>query len=645
MKAKTLFLLGPFLAMHIQMDGQSCKDLFRDAQQLVNEAKLEKAKTKYQQVVNCGDNFYLLDSKKKIEWINRIQRKAEKTKAFDISQKEIVIPSQGGQDVITIDGSGKWTASVDSPEQGWCKIKEEKDKGKVYVIIRDANENSTDRTCEISISMGSKTKTVKVINEKAPERLIPSSEKVTFPYKGETSTIDILSNTDWEITDAPGWVVTSKEDGKIAITAKPNEENKDRKAEIKIESTSKEIIVNINIFQGAGLDHLAFSKNDLHFGPDGGDEYINVYTDADDWRLGDFPHWCQVTKVADNLLRVHCTPNEPINLNREASVNVTTGKQMLGINVSQEAKPLVNVIPNFGIGGRAISFGVSAGYVNPVISTSSGGNFTGSVVNYALGNKAEDATFSVSGGYNVGVFADIRLYMNFYLMAGLEFTHYSYKNEFNKDVERRILKTNHYYLGGTTQNNYEEDYTVNQLDIPIQASYRIATSRISHVQLNVGPVIHYGLSAKMKLSGNTDTETLKAYKYVNQQFTNQPYNNPTDTYFAHYSGHGEIDLYSKHVDYYETYTMGNNGNVTKSQDLDASPLKRLNFGLRIGAAYEYAGISLGVEYSLMLSNMANKKFWDGDRWTIFNQTPNLVMSGYKQRNSYLRIKLAYTFRY
>lgn len=638
MKIKTLLLLGLFLGIHGQIYGQSCRDLFRDANQLVQEGKLEKAKTKYQQVVNCGDNFYLPDSKEKIKWIDRVMHKPNKSKPFAISENEIVIPYQGGQDVITVDGEGSWTASIGGTGTDWCKIKRE--KGKVYVIS-DANENSVDRTCEISISMGGKTKKVKVKNDKAPEMLISSVENVTFPSKGETNTVDILSNTDWKITEAPGWVVTSKEDGKVTLTAQANGDNKERKAEIKIESTSKAVI--INIYQGAGLDHLAFSKNDLHFGPDGGDEYINVYTDADDWRFGDFPHWCQVSKVADNLIRVHCTPNDPININREASVNVTTGKQTLGINVSQEAKPFVAVIPDFGIGGRAISFGVSAGYIIPIISTSSGGNYTGSVVNYALGNNLENASYSVSGGFNIGAFADIRLYKNFYLKAGLEFTHYSYKNEFNKNVERRILQTSQYYLGGPTENNYKEEYTINQLEIPVLASYRIATSRISHVQLNVGPVIYYGLSAKMKLSGNTDTETLHAYKYTNLQYTNQLYNN--STYSSHYAGSGELDLYGKHFDYTETYTMGNNADLTKSYDLDSSPLNRLNFGIRMGAAFEYAGVSLGLEYNLMLTNMADKKFWESDRLTIIDQTPGMVMSGYKQRNSYLGIKLAYTFRY
>lgn len=639
MRLKILFALAFFSFLGVQFaNAQSCRDLYKEAKSFEKQGKLEKAKTKYQQVVNCGDKLYYEDSKERIEWIDRILRKPDPVKPFSISENEVVIPYQGGQDVITVDGNGSWKADLIDGENGWCKIK--KEKGKIY-IVSDANESNTERSCVVSISMGGKTKKVTVKNEKAPEILIPSVENVTFPYNGETNTVEIHSNTDWEIKDVPGWVVSSKEEGKITLTALANENNIERKADIKIEGASKSVI--INIYQGAGLDHLAFSKNDLHFGPDGGDEYINIYTDAEDWRFGDFPHWCQVTKVADNLLRVHCTPNDPINVDREASVNVTTGKQTLGINVSQEAKPFVAMIPNFGIGGRTISFGVSVGYVNPFISASSGGNYTGSVVNYALGDKAENASYSTSGGFNVGAFADIRLYKNFYLKAGLEFTHYSYSNYFNKNVDRRILQTIQYYLGGTTENKYKEEYTMNQLEIPLLGSYRIATSRISHVQFNVGPVIYYGLSAKMKLGGNTDTETLRAYKFTNLEFTNQLYNN--STYSSHYAGSGELDLYGKHYEHTETYTMGNNAPLTKSYDLEDSPLNKFNFGLRFGAAFEYAGISLGVEYNLMLTNMANKKFWESDRLTIFDQTPGTVMSGYKQRNSYLGVKLAYTFRY
>lgn len=636
MRLKTLLIFTAFsLGTVMQVNAQTCRNLYREAKALEKQGKLDKAKTKYQQVVNCGDKLYYDDSKERINWIGRIQRKPVVKKPFSISDNEVVIPYQGGQDVITVDGNGTWRADIIDGENGWCKIK--KEKGKIY-IISEANENNFDRTCTVSVSMGGKSKEIKVKNEKAPEILIPSVENVTFPYNGETNTIEIHSNTDWEVKDVPGWVVSSKEDGKITLTALANENNIERKADIKIEGSSKTVI--INIYQGAGLDHLAFSKNDLHFGPDGGDEYINIYTDAEDWRLGDFPHWCQVTKVADNMLRVHCTPNDPINLNREASVNVTTGKQMLGINVTQEAKPFVAVIPDFGIGGRAVSFGFSAGYVMPMISTSSGGNYTGSLVNYSLGTNAEEASYSSSGGFNVGIYADIRVYKNFYIKAGLEYLHYKYKNEFSQTYERKIHSmTMGYYTKGEVRNEYTESYTFNNITVPLLASYRIPVSKISHIQFNAGPVLSYGINAKMKIDGGYDGENIYTYSST----TNAPMGVWGDVHFV---GSGSLDLYGKEVLYSEKNVIGSDDvMIPNNQSLNDKPYKRINFGARVGVTYEYAGISFAIEYDWMFTNMANKKFWESDRWMIFGNNAYSTMSGYKQHNNFLQIKVGYTLRY
>ena len=626
----------------LPMSAQSCKVLYQEGNTLVDQGKLEKAKSKFQQVIHCGNNLYVPDSEKRIAWIDRVLRKPSTAKPFSLSDNKVVIPYQGGQDVITVDGNGSWTAFVNDKSVGWCKIK--KEKGKIY-IVSEANENSTDRSCEVVVRMGGKTRTVVVKNEKAPEMLVPSVENLTFPYKGETNTVEIRSNTNWKVTDVPGWVVSTKENGKIKLTALANDNNVERSAEIKVESSTKTVI--IHLYQGAGLDHLAFSKNDLHFGPDGGDEYVQILTDAQDWRFGDFPHWCQVTKVADNLLKIHCTPNEPINLNREASVNVTTGKQTLGINVCQEAKPLVAVIPNFGIGGRAISFGISAGYLFPNIINSSGGDFTGSVVNYALGDNRENASYKSSGGFNIGLFADIRIYKNFYLKPGVEFTHYKYKNYFSGDVEIFTLgDTKNYYFKGNAQNQYQESYTFNEIEIPVIASYRIPVTKISHLQINIGPTIRYGLSAKMEISGNTDANKMGSYKIVNNQRTDIVYSQGLTT-SLNYSGSGELNLYKSRMKYSETYSdeFLTNGVIPKDCDLEDSPLKKLNFGARLGVSYEYAGISFGMEYNIMLSNAANEKYWNSERWRIFDKGADVLVSGYKQRNNYFSVKIGYTFRY
>ena len=615
------------------MWGQTCRTLYREANTLLDAGNLEKAKEKFQQVVNCGDNFYVPDSKKRILWINRILHKPNKKKPFSISDNRIVIPYQGGQDVVAIDGDGAWTATVDDVD--WCRIKRE--RGKVYILC-DANKGSEDRKCEIFISMRGKTRVVTVTNERAPEILAPSVGNVTFPPRGGESSIDIHANTQWRIADVPEWITFDVDDEKVSLTAQSNDMNKERRANIKVESSSKVVI--INIIQGAGLDHLAFSKNNIHFGPEGGDEYINVYTDSEDWRFGDFPYWCQVTRVADNLIRVHCTPNDPINIEREASVNVTTGKQTLGINVTQEAKPFVAMIPDFGIGGQPISFGMSVGFVTPMISSSSGGEYVGSLVNYALGSRHENASYKESLGFVVGAHVDVRLYRNFYLNTGVNFIHYTYENHFDQSYERRISTTSMgWYLKGDVHNKYVEEYTMNTLEIPFVFSYRLPLSRISHLQFNLGPVVSYGLNGKMNIDGGYDGSRIFQYSSHNNQIMGEAGS-------VHFVGHGSVDLYGDQVNYAETNVIGSDDvPVPYNTQFEASPYKCWNFGAKIGVAYEYAGINLGIEYNLMLTNMANRKFWDGDRWMIFGNNAYAVMSGYKQHNNYLSVKLGYTFRY
>ena len=77
-----------------------------------------------------------------------------------------------------------------------------------------------------------------------------------------------------------------------------------------------------------------------------------------------------------------------------------------------------------------------------------------------------------------------------------------------------------------------------------------------------------------------------------------------------------------------------------------SPFKRFNYGLKLGVCYELRGFQLGVNYNLMLSNMANKDYWESTRIPIMNNmTGENLMSGYKHKISALEIKLGYVLRY
>ena len=194
------------------------------------------------------------------------------------------------------------------------------------------------------------------------------------------------------------------------------------------------------------------------------------------------------------------------------------------------------------------------------------------------------------------------------------------------------------YLKGDVTNSYKEEYSHSMLEVPILASYRFKLNNVSHIQLNLGPVLNFGMASKMKLRGNTDSNNLKVYN----SYTHTIANNADQPH--HVAMTGDFNLYQPCVAWTESYTDGSKEDINHHVTFTKSPMHRFNVGLRAGAAYEVAGISFGIYYTMMLSNMANKGYWEDKRWAVLNES-NQVMSGYKHRIHTLEFKLAYTMRY
>lgn len=622
----------------------ACTELVKQANASFNKGKYSDAKVLYEQALATGDGYYAEFCRTKLKATNALlasNKKSEKrTTVFEISQDTVKISYVGGDYPIHVDGFN-WSASTPAGED-WCRIDVDKKKG-IVKIYSSPNQSTDSRSTYVTIKNGNgRKKTVEVINEGSPEILRSSAQNLVFTPDGETNIVDIDANTDWNIANVPGWLRAIKGANDIQFTASPNEDNKDRIAQVKVETPSKQEIT-INIIQGATLDSLAFSKNDLHFGPDGGDEYIQVLTNADDWRFGDFPHWCQLERVDDHTIKVHCTPNEPVDMPREASVNVTTGTQHLGINVSQAPKPIVHIIPTDGIGGRKISFGFSSGYVYPMIGTSASTTVY-SAVNYAqskkFGSSEALSSYSSSGGLVLGAFGDIRLYKNLYLNAGLNFLYYKYKNRLSGIMEVKYSWGNNFYLLGDSESSFKEDYSVMSLEIPILASYRIPINKKSHFRIDLGPVFDFGLNYKLDVSGSANGDELKQYKIINGRPVEQP-----GIYKSHLNYSGKFDMYTREASIImESSLSATHVDTETDYEFESSPFKRFNFGARIAAGYEFMGVNLTVSYQYMITNMAKSAFWNGDRWNIFKNITDL-MKGYSQRNNLLIVTVGYTFRY
>ncbi|MBO7049013.1 MAG: outer membrane beta-barrel protein [Bacteroidaceae bacterium] len=545
----------------------------------------------------------------------------------------VVIPYTGEYQKITIMSNPRsWSFNVVKGV-----LREVKKDGSQLLVVSQPNNTKLDTiVAAIRITAGKLSRDIVVIQQPSPEFLHSSSEELNVLADGEQCQVDISANyKEWTFEVDSTWIKVNKTNDKLIINVSPNDLARIREGKIVLRG--KEKTLTIRIFQGAGDEKMMFSHNNLYFPVEGETRTIAVYTNADNWYVGNCPDWCTVDKIGSDSISITTFRNTSDNIPREASVNVNTGLQTKSIRIYQDARPYV---PTYAptIKGRNVSFGLSVSYSNPFILVSSGGDYTGSVVNYGLCNKDENASYYSALGFSMGILLDIRLYRNIFMNIGLDYNYTEYQNRFDKKSILTIPVSNTSYIKGEVENSYNEIYRLHFLNLPIISSYRFAVNDNSHVQINLGPVISYGLSARLNLNGNTHGEKLKEYS------------NMTDQYLGYYhkrafSINSDMDLFNdKEISFDQVYTIGNDYPETLYRSFEDSPFNRLSFGIKVGVAYEWSGLSMGISYYRMVSNMANSGYWDNHRWNIMDAGV-ANMAGYEHHINSLNISLAYIFRY
>lgn len=276
------------------------------------------------------------------------------------------------------------------------------------------------------------------------------------------------------------------------------------------------------------------------------------------------------------------------------------------------------------------------------------GRFIGSVLNYGYNEESgEKPSYQSEMGYNLGVALDVKLINNFFLKTGLVYSHHKVSNKFNQSYYIEDIYYDGEYLGiyfGDIYDIYEESYTLNYLNIPILASYKLDIGKNDkfNIQFNAGFNIGFGLSGKLNYSGyNTSEPDLNADNYSLDFFDAYSEEFIYNFIQRHSYYEGSINLFSGDGSYDYKYVGGANGSEKINCD---NPYKRLNLGLNFGFDVEFAGINLGFSYILGLNNYANEDFWENNRAQITEYSGEEGVKNYKQRTNSFNITLGYKLR-
>lgn len=638
------------LSITVLVPSQSRADLekFSRAKELMGRKRYQEAIDIYEQLMNIealrADCEPLLkEAKKKIAYISI------KNESRILAMDEMITVDCSKMDT-TFFLSSNYKCKIDNYTSG---IRDVKIEGNLlYISFWESNKSINDRLEIVKISAGEAPnkyeRTLQIVHKKHPPFLECSSKELTSPSIGLTDYITIHTNVAWDVESHTDWCNIECDSMRIKINIAENTQVEDRSASFTIRATeNSHLTITININQKAGLEELILSKSDLNLPADGKVEYIRVFSN-DEWQVKDHPSWCRVERVVGtDSLRIECTENiSGIIRDEYAKIITRSGNKIASLRIYQPSNEFIPKSLMKVVEGRDISFGFHASATYPFVVVGASGNNMASMVNYGIAGGEARPVYKSDIGFFVGVMADIRLYKNLYLKAGVDYSRISFSNIFKADVETfSTIEINESYLKGMSKNSYEERYAFHMIDVPILASYRFPIDRSSNIHIDFGPYISCGVAANMHLSGTTDSKTMSKYAIENGVYTDNKIS--ANLFSMHIRNNATVDLYSNTTEITETNTSGADLSHSRLIRLEDAPYNRINMGLIVGCHYEFAGLCVGINYRQMVTNMANNKFWDSERLKLLNTINKdpLNIAGYNQRFGFLSLSVSYILRY
>lgn len=185
--------------------------------------------------------------------------KEEVQETLTLQSTEITFPYAGGEQTISFDASTAWTISSDAD---WIHFSAESgEAGSASVTITvDKNDTYSERTASVSISFGSKTSEISIVQKELTE--FTSVMQYVIGYEAQTVEISVESNIDYtaEVEEAAeDWLSVSATKaepvaGKVSVSVKENSGITPRTGKVFI--TSGDAVQCIEIVQNANFETM-----------------------------------------------------------------------------------------------------------------------------------------------------------------------------------------------------------------------------------------------------------------------------------------------------------------------------------------------------------------------------------------------------
>ena len=180
---------------------------------------------------------------------------------LSINQTDVSINNSGGSQTISFESNMNWTARS---SENWCTVSPSSGDASVKStnVTVSGNETYDDRNCNVTITVGSLSKTV-TISQNSKLGLYVTKDKYELSNEATTIEVEVKTNIEYDISISDNWITDVTTRGLSTTNLKFNIDKNDtydsREASITIKQKNGSLASTIKVLQSQ-LDAVIISK-------------------------------------------------------------------------------------------------------------------------------------------------------------------------------------------------------------------------------------------------------------------------------------------------------------------------------------------------------------------------------------------------
>lgn len=201
-----------------------------------------------------------------------------------------------------------------------------------------ANTSTASRVCSVTVAGGGISRVVTITQAGAPVQLMVSPEISNVTFNAGTTSIDIVSNTTWSVSDNAGWVTITPESGSgnrtITADYTSNTSTVSRVCSVTVAGGGMTRVVTIT--QAAAPVNLSVTPNNRPVSAAAGNTAFDIVSNAS-WTITESEEWVtlsQQTGTGNASFTANYSANTSV-VARTCSITVSTGGLQQVVTISQ----------------------------------------------------------------------------------------------------------------------------------------------------------------------------------------------------------------------------------------------------------------------------------------------------------------------